>query len=1344
MKVSTKTLFILLLLRTSLFAQIGAPGYFEKHLEERLAKGLVFDIIQDQRGFMWFGTEYGLVQYDGYDLRYFQYDPGNPYSLAGNVVTCLLEDEEGLIWVGTLSSGLHRFDPKTERFIRFSNASGSESGPSDYRINDLAQGQDDNIWIATEGGGINRWNAEKQEFDHLLPPGRSADNQPYKKARILHHDKQGKLWAGTQEGLTYWDPGSQKFVLWSPDTSRLVNVNALTTDNDGRLWIGTRQGKLFFIQDDQLEERVLPESFSSENDHTIHTLCVSPGGRLWIGTDDGLIYFDDDYPEGIEHFFQNSGQVFSFFYSESELIWMGSNNGIVKVPLRRPKFHRNRLTISRDGDTLKPGVSAVISLNDQQLLIGSFQGPFLMDKENGRIHRDLSAVPGLSFFDHFGITALWKDQREGIWIASLTHFDGGFELFRLSPDGSREDFSARYALFRREVIRDIGEDQQGNIWFGTGNGLVRYDPKNDSLRIWTNDKSRSKGLPDNHIRRIFFDHNDQLWLGTDGEGLARYHPETDEFTVIKTAHSQVLDIAADTNNVLWLATQGGLNRLDPTTMELSHYSKNDGLPDNTVKSLAFDHKGFLWIGTKNGFARLAPEKREFHTFNREDGIQHEEYWEHIKLQEDNGWLFFGGAGGFNYFNPDNISWNLKPPPVLITEFQLFNQTVYPSPDAGQLSQSISFTDQLKLLHQHKVMTFRYTALNYHNSAKNRFAYQLEGFDQDWQYVGDRREVTYTNLDPGTYRFKVKATNDDGIWNDTGAVMELIVQPPWFASGWAYLLYLLLLSSGLYFLYRFQLNRRLAEAETIRLKELDAIKTQLYTNITHEFRTPLTLIQGPVEKALKDQTFSLKQPDLERIRQNCRRLLHLIRQMLHLNKIEAGAFDLSYTYSDVVPLIKYIVDSFSSFAQTQEVKLHLQVPDTAIEMDHDHKRLIDILSNLISNAIKFTPPGGTVSIEVSSVHTTGSPQLYVHVKDTGIGIQREDLDKVFDRFYQVKRTHSQRTEEVVTSGSGIGLALSKKLSELMEGNLSVKSKPGRGSVFSLSLPIRRTKELLPGPAEMPEIYVPHQAGLLDPEGMIQHNGSREAAKILIVEDNADLANFIAEDLFRQFQVHICTDGVMGLEWATEQIPDLIISDVLMPRMDGYELTKRLKADQRTSHIPIILLTAKTDLSSRVTGFGLGADAYMAKPFNSEELLIRIENLLESRRRLQQHYLKETGYGEALHDSVQASEQEHTFLKKVRSLIEEHLEEGDYSIEKLAGDLFMSSAQLYRKMMALTGLSPSKFYRNIQISRAKECLITTDLSISEIAYCCGFNDPAYFSRVFTAKLGNPPSTFREQEG
>ena len=1339
MKVNTRTLLLLLLFRTVLSAQIGAPGYLEQHLQESLAKGLVFDIIQDQRDFMWFGTEYGLVRYDGYELRHFQYEPGNPYSLAGNVVTCLLEDDQGKIWVGTLSSGLHRFDPETERFTRFPND--STSGPSDYRINDLAKDKQGNIWIATEGSGINRWHHERQQFDKLPSISSSSDSSTIRKVRSLHFDKAGRLWAGTQEGLLYWDLPTRQFKSWSTSIE-LLNVNALSSGPDGSLWIGTRQAELFLLKDQQLETYPLPASFSRETDHTIHKLLSTPDGQLWIGTDDGLIYFDEAHPEGIEYLFSNSGQTFSFFLGKDGIMWLGSNIGVHKIPLKRPKFLRKRITIYQDGDTLTPGVSAVAELNDQLLLIGTFQGVVLFEKSSGRILHDLSRVPGLSYFRRHGITGLWKDQKEGLWIASLTHFDGGFELFHLAPDGIRTDYTDLHIIFQREVIRDIGEDQAGNIWFGMSGGLVRLDPENNDLRIWKNEPGNSRSLPDNHIRRIFFDDQDQLWLGTEGGGLAAYHPETDDFTQFATAHSQVLDIIADQDHSLWIGTQGGLNRLNRHTFDMEIYGQLDGLPDNTVKSLALDGRGKLWIGTKNGFALLDPATVQFRTFNRKDGIQNEEYWEHIKLESKDGRLFFGGAGGFNYFHPDSLTWNTTPPPVVITEFRLFNQLLAPDPASNLLPRAMMFLDKLRLRHQHKVMTFRFTALNYHNSAKNQFAYQLEGFDPDWQYVGDRREVTYTNLDPGNYRFKVKASNDDGVWNEEGVSLEVVVRPPWFASLPAYLLYLTLLLSGFYFLYRFQLNRQLAQAETERLRELDAVKTQLYTNITHEFRTPLTLIRGPVDRALKDHSFSLRRPDLLSIRQNCQRLLHLIRQMLHLNKLEAGAVALSYHYGDIVPVVKYIVELFSSFAQTREVDLSLEAQEVPILLDHDREKLIDILSNLISNAIKFTPAGGQVTVTVSQ-KVVDKPEVTIRVQDTGKGIPASDLDKIFDRFYQVQRSPDESGEEAFTGGSGIGLALSQKLAELMEGRITVSSKPGRGSVFSLILPVIHRTETVHTSAGFPEIFVPRAANQQEPITELPPQVAAGSPTVLIVEDNADLANFIAAELRTQFQVQICADGTSGADWAIQHIPDLIVSDVLMPGMDGFELTRHLKTNQNTSHIPILLLTAKADLPSRVTGYERGADAYMTKPFDRDELIIRIENLLESRSRLQQYYLEESGLRKNGVDGEDSSPQEHEFLKKVRCLIEKHLDAGDYSIERLAGDLFMSSAQLYRKMIALTGLSPSKFYRNIQINRAKECLMSTELSVSEIAYRCGFNDPAYFSRVFTAELGRPPSAYRDLE-
>ncbi|WP_170110396.1 hybrid sensor histidine kinase/response regulator transcription factor [Flavilitoribacter nigricans] len=1351
MKKSYWYVILSLFLFSSGFAQTNPDDYFTRHylFQERLGQGLVFDIIQDKFGFLWFGTEYGLTRYDGHQQETFQHEPNNPNSLAGNVITAIAEDSLGNLWVGTMYSGLHYFDRTTGTFHRYQYDPADEFSIRRNKINHITVQKNGSVWIATAGGGLQLYEPRLDRFRNFPQPKVVGSNPS-----VLFEDPEGQLWLGSYFGLCKWDPVDSVFTEQVFLGDQGHHLRDIARDDHQRLWTGFQNGGLRYLDTttNTLRTPVTDPAWpSGEPQNYIWKLHFSRNRNLWVGTDSGLFLVELDDPNAplrlSTYTFTEEDRFLSICESRDGVVWIGTNDGVVVlIPRQKPFDH---YYVKKAGAPLedKRGVPALAGRGDQ-IWIGSNEGLFQFDKERKKVHQDfLTEHPLLSRFNHDRFASLHLDRNKHLWLAVIKGFDADFEFYRY--DLTRKEltnFTGRSELFSSFATMSMAEDPDGSLWFGTHNGLIHYIPQLDTLEIFQHDSNRPTGLSSNRINQLLLTHPDSLWIGTSEAGLSFYDLRKEmifnQSGLFKDSshiyNQRIITMLRDKSGI-WLGSAGGLMHFHPADPSIHNYDKTNGLGDNVVKSL-FAHQDQIWIGSKSALSRFDRKRKTFTNFTTSDGLVVKEFWERSGYQDEEGYLYLGGDEGIQVFHPDSIRDNPYRPRVVFTKFLLFNERIQPDPDHKILQVPLYQTPTIRLRHDQNVFTIHFAGLSFINSEKNQYAVRMEGFKDEWQYLGQKTEATYTNLDPGTYYFEVTATNNDGISSETPARLKFVVLPPWHATWWAYLIYILGLSSAIYFLYRFQLNRRLADAETERLRELDIVKTQLYTNITHEFRTPLTLIQGPVDKALHTPSFVLGRTDLEKIRQNCRRLLHLIHQMLHLSKLEAGALAPAYTYMDILPTVKYIVDSFSSFAESQGVDLKLHAPDEPVFMDTDSKKLVDILSNLVSNAIKFTPGGGKVRVRVNADREPEVPQLVIKVEDTGTGIPQHALEKIFDRFYQVERPNGSGKEESIASGSGIGLALSKKLAELMEGNIFVESTLGKGSSFRLILPIRATKKETGSPVSFPEIYIPKQTEQSGKDAPKSDEVSENAPMILIVEDNADVAEFVAESLLGRYQCHICRDGAEGVEWATEHIPDLIISDVLMPRMNGYKLTKQLKGEQKTSHIPIILLTAKADLPSKIIGFERGADAYMAKPFNSRELLIRIKNLLESRRRLQQHYLLASGMPVTEPEEAQASTQEQIFLQEVRQLIEENLEKGDYSIESLAGDLYMSSAQLYRKMMALTGLSPSKFYRNIQISKARQLLQDTELSISEIAYQCGFNDPAYFSRVFSTELKENPTSYR----
>ena len=654
---------------------------------------------------------------------------------------------------------------------------------------------------------------------------------------------------------------------------------------------------------------------------------------------------------------------------------------------------------------------------------------------------------------------------------------------------------------------------------------------------------------------------------------------------------------------------------------------------------------------------------------------------------------------------------------------------------------------ITLGHRDNVFSFEYAALHFRDPDNNRYRYRLEGFDKDWVEAGTERKVTYTNLKAGRYTFQVMASNADGVWNGEPLVVKLRLLPPPWRSWWAYWLYILVVAGILFSFYRFQLRRRLAEAEARRLRELDGVKTKLFTNITHEFRTPLTVILGMV-KQIRENPKDWFSEGLEMIERNGKNLLRLVNQMLDLSKLEAGAMPVHVIRGDLIPFLKYQLESFRSLAESKGLQLEFLAEPESLVLDYDPEKMESIISNLLSNALKFTSKG-SIELRVSS---QGDQYFSIRVKDTGSGIPPESLPHIFERFYQASPLTPEENETTPSAAipslggnrsGGIGLAVTRALVRLLGGTISVESEAGAGTEFTIVLPVVRQAVLAPGAADKSVaesrriVYREPPASPRSETGM--PTAPAEAPVLLIVEDNTDVVRYLQSLLRHEYRIKLAIDGRDGLVKSFEYIPDIILSDVMMPGMDGFELCERLKTDIRTSHIPVILLTARADMSSRIEGLQHGADAYLIKPFHKAELLVRLEKLVELRRHLQARYAN-AGTGIIPQERPSLDD---AFMQQVRNIMEVHLCDEDFSIADLCTALDMSRAQLYRKFQALTDTSVGQYFRSMRLYKAKTLLLTTPLRISEIAFKVGFKDHAYFTRAFTDEFGKSPSKWRKEQ-
>ncbi len=1368
-----KTTFLLIILHTCRLYSQTTSSFEKLSVEQGLSNVAVYSLLQDRQGFIWMGTQGGLNRFDGYRFVNYDRDPEDPNSLRDNFIACLLEDHKGYIWAGT-RQGLSRFDKATGQFANFPFPASDPQQQLFNHVMALVEKQDGNLWVGTTGGLV-FFDVSKKEFRSMpLQAEKNAGKTPLR-INALALDGQGILWIGSESGLLRFNPADGLSRKVSPASGeRLPPVRSLCDDGKGTLWIGTSagayrfdksagqfklsgatvqiatmmkdsRGRLLvgtlrgieildpqsgafhpFLKDESqggwfkatrpqtiLEDRnhtywiatfsdgvyhldPSPKKFrhfhhQPDNPHTLHGnfvigLCEDSRGKVWVGTDSDLNILDPASGRFSTFSKEPLGMVRSVFEDKDGTMWAGTPHGIVRQALG------------------KAAVYLRYDRNDPQ-----------------------PRSPGLA------TKAIFQDSEGILW------FGGGDGLFRHEPGSELfQPLAFTQISTDTNIIYHITEDKFSNLWVSTSNGLVRFDKTRRVIRHFLHDPGNPSSLSDNNISSVLIAKNGQIWVASYDGGLEKYHAETESFT---------------------------------------HYRRKNGLPDEKIWGLLEDDQGFLWLSSSRGLSRFDPDTQTIRNFDVEDGLQGYEFTIGAYHKgKKSGNLYFGGANGFNVFHPDSLQYNQTPPPVVFTVFRYHKGSLEET--AFSEIPGISAKSEVLLPYPAQTIVCEFAALDFRQSDKNRYAYRLQGLHQNWVDLGTKREVTFANLRPGTYKLLVKASNNDGVWSEKDASLRIVVLPPWWMTWWAYGLYALAIGTVVRLAYKYQLRQKLQQQEALRLKELDDFKNRFFTNITHEFRTPLTVILGTSEQLLsrelgmavgsrqsavgaaEDEIRFQKskfQNQIGLIRRNGENLLRLINQILDLAKLESNTLKIKYVQGDVLPYLRYIAESLHSLANAQNVMLRVESSEAQIVMDYDPERLLSIAYNLLSNAIKFTPSGGRVTLGVNhgdfkNHHDLGT-HLLLSVSDTGVGIPPEDLPRIFDRFFQANNSAVSSSRANSTGGTGIGLALTKELVHAMGGEVSVESEMGKGTVFTVKLPITKqaatsdpvtweVSENLGGnfPKGTPSEKLPPKLAMSD----------TEQASLLLIEDNPDVVEYLAACLQGSYALDFAYNGRAGIEKALETVPDLIVSDVMMPEKDGFEVCDFLKNDERTSHIPIVLLTAKADVESRLTGLRRGADAYLSKPFHQEELMVTLNNLLEIRRKLQAKYGDlsavasrnfETGAPSSLPPSREIGtgypSLEDAFLQKARAVILERLSDSDFTVDDFCHSLGMSQSQLHRKLTALTTKNATVFIRSIRLAKAKELLSDKTMNVSEVAYAVGFDDPKYFSRVFAEQFGVAPS-------
>ncbi len=1321
-------------------------------------------IIQDREGFIWMATQNGVVKYDGYSFKFYRNDPRRSNSLRHNFVKDVLESRDGrYIWAATYGGSLHRLDKRAGKL---------DWAPIDHNIdvdagvfNCLAQAPDGTVWAA---GISSLLRVEPETFKHeYLIPQFPGSNARLSVSSLLVFNE-NHLWLGASRGIMDFDISSRK-ARNIPECQN-ENIRCLLRDSRGRVLAGGRNALLVYVP----QEGWRRYGFESSNTGQISSILELSPGIFWLGGERGLwrwverenqpapVILYDPIGERERHY-----QILSMFRDRDGGYWLGTaTNGLQQ--LFPEKFHSLPARIRPQLELRHPTVTQIFQA-DSLLWIGTLRGLQLYSLVE---HKEVipAAGPGLPIFNT-RITCMIRDSKGHLWIGTT---DNGYYRIRSAEDfieeGRIEHFDIREDGLeepRNNSAMRIMEDTEGNLWVGSfGSGLnIRMANTGEAINL-KNIEGKAGSLSRNGISGIATDCSGDIWVSTCGGGLNRRRPSGngrienrfehflhDPEAPGSISHDIILFLYVDSRCRLWAGTySGGLNMLDPATGKARLFTMEDGLAGNTIYSILEDHAGSLWLSTDNGVSRMIVAEERFINYSMRNGLPFNRHYFFAAHRNEAGRLYFGGLGGLYHFNPSDIKENGNPPEYWITGLRVNNQPVSILPD-GILQEDILYTDKITLSFREKSLSLTLSALSYQYPGQNQYAYRLEGFDAGWNKVGNQREITFTNLDPGTYRFQYQAADHAGNWNPEGKELIIEVLPPFWASWWAWLLYTAMALGALGAIYRFQLARRLQLAEARRLRELDAFKTRFYTNITHEFRTPLTVILGLAEQALGNNR-PKREEAVRLIVRNGRRLLRLVNQMLDLSKAESGSLRARMAQADIVRFLRYCLESYHSWAETRQVELHFESEAESLLMDFDPEKVQDIFSNLLSNALKATPPGGRITVRVKA----DGQFLSCAVEDTGHGIEKEHLPLIFDRFYIPPQSPRRGKvpavgfPEPISSdtpplsgapggaggweGTGIGLALTKELLQLLDGRIEVWSERGQGSCFTFFLPIRQ------------EANSPHQSprrgeesstvpANIEPSPSHLGRAGEGLGRLLIIEDNADVVYYLRSCLRGRYHLLVAADGQEGVEVALQEVPDIIISDVMMPRRDGLEVCRILKADERTSHIPIILLTARAAIEDKIQGIRRGADAYLSKPFHREELDAHLEQLLLQRRRLQEYFRRPDAPlpGEA-------ERPEAAFLQKVRACILERLEEENFGVEELAGALFLSRTQLFRKVKALTGRNVAAFIHQVRIGQAKQLLTTTNLAVSEIAFQTGFSEASYLRKVFLKETGETLAEFRKK--
>ena len=1301
--------------------------YFKNlSIRNGLSQNTVNAILQDRKGFMWLGTKDGLNRYDGLSFRKFKHDAANPRSIGNCFITSLYEDFNGNIWVGT-DAGVYIYYPEKEAFEEF-DCQSLEKTRIERSVSMIAGDKQGRVWIAVEAQGMFCYDT-RQKLLRNYPLSEISSN-----IKCFTFDSGGTLWLGFYgDGLYYSkdnlatvhpygspEDGKREFeggvitkivqgnynclyigsvkegvselnltsgqvrnLLAIDESGESIFCRDLLPYSDNELWIGTESG--IYIYNLRTAQFIhlrasLYDSYSL-SDNAIYALYKDREEGLWIGSYFGGVdyyprqytYFAKYYPKNIANSLHGK-RVREFCRADDGTLWIGTEDGGLNH--FNPKTKEFHFFEPSAGFTNIHG----LCMDGSHLWVGTFsKGLRVIDTRTGVVLRTYTEGHTPHSLNDNSIFSICRTSAGEIYLGTL------FGLLRYNR--TQDSFDCIPEL-NGKFVYDIKEDSYGNLWLATyANGAYCYDV---SARRWKNyvfDAEDERSLPYDKVLSVFEDSYRQIWLTTQGGGFCLFHPDTETFT---------------------------------------RYGLKDGLPNDVVYQIVEDDDRFLWLTTNNGLVRFDPKTMEMKVFSTANGLPTNQFNYRSGFKDEAGNIYLGSINGFVAFDPRTFAENRQVPAVAITDFLLFNKEVSVGETDSPLKSSITFSDKVVLTADQNSFSFRIAALSYQAPRMNKLMYKLEGFDEGWLTIGESPLVTYSNLGYGDYVFKVKASNSDGVWNEQKTSLHLSILPPFYLSGWAYCFYVLFFMGCLvcvifYFKrrnYRKQ-HRQMEMLEQEKEREVYHAKIDFFTNVAHEIRTPLTLIKGPLENIiLKKEVDSETKEDLYIMKQNTERLLNLTNQLLDFRKTETRGFRLNFTECDVVAVLRETYLRFTSLAKQKGLDFILELPQECFMADVNQEALTKIISNLLNNGVKYASTYLRISLE------TDEKVFHIRTFNDGEMIPDTMKEEIFKPFVRLDK------EDEVTTGTGIGLALSRSLAELHQGSLMME-KGEEVNCFCLTLPVNQDSTITLSAENVSQVEE-NSCGWEQEET----DTKEKKPMILVVEDNPDMLAFIRKQLTTEYSVLTAMNGIEALAVLDNHYVNLVVSDVMMPQMDGFELCKTIKSDLSYSHIPVVLLTAKTNIQSKIEGLELGADAYIEKPFSVEYLLANISSLIHNREKLRQTFAKSPFVAANTMALTKADEE---FIWKLNDIIQANLHNPEFSMEDMADALKMSRSSFYRKIKGVLDLSPNEYLRLERLKQAAQLLKEGKSRVNEICYTVGFNSPSYFSKCFLKQFGVLPKDF-----